>query len=452
MHARGPCTRSARCTRVSRWTHTDAASRREARNLEMERPARKRQRRQAAPTGGAREAAPTTTAADTATGASSTKARRGKCCSFAEFGETFVEQPFYECITCELTLENGTGICRGCKRSCHVGHEVSFVGYIKAYCDCGRGGCDLVKNESLAAIAAVGHSESPSEEDADENEGSETFVDPRLSRNYADKTFWDDRYSANKDREDTDEWLVGYADIEQVLRPQLQTLTRKPNPSASPIPELRTRRGVPNSGPQILMLGCGDSQFSADLYDAGFPHITNIDISAVCIETMRQREGLRRPKMKWEVADCTDLSQFTDNSFDVVIDKTMLDALCCSSEAIDLVPKMLKEVRRVLADGGAYIIISFSLESAKASFEQAVVAEAVFTSFKPLAPTVTMIVSAVEDSKRKVATVIASDAAKKEKMPKKAAATSRGTSTNDTGTHDEEAEAKPVEFCICFLG
>eukprot|EP01043_Picozoa_sp_COSAG02_P078168 COSAG02_NODE_17464_length_1001_cov_1.341463_2_plen_204_part_01 len=128
------------------------------------------------------------------------------CCSFAKHGETFVEQPFYECVTCELTLENGTGICRACKRSCHAGHDVGFVGSIKAYCDCGRSGCDLVKNGSATAEC----SESGAEEDCHEEDAGEPFVDPRLSRNYADKSFWDDRYSSNKEMEDTDEWLVGY--------------------------------------------------------------------------------------------------------------------------------------------------------------------------------------------------------------------------------------------------
>eukprot|EP01052_Picozoa_sp_SAG31_P063148 SAG31_NODE_22092_length_534_cov_0.850575_2_plen_96_part_01 len=59
-----------------------------------------------------------------------------------------------------------------------------------------------------------------------------------------------------------------------------------------------------------------------------------------------------------------------DDSFDVVLDKTLLDALCCSEQAVMLVPKMLEHLQRVLnAPNGLYIIISFSLFDAKASFD-----------------------------------------------------------------------------------
>ena len=391
--------------------------------------------------------------AQTSSGSSSAGAAarrlRDPCCTFAKHGETFVEQRFYECVTCELTLENGTGICRACKRSCHAGHDVGFVGRIKAYCDCGRSGCDLAANRSASAEC----SESSGEEGSGEEDACEPFVDPRLSRNYADKKFWDERYSCNKETDDTDEWLVGYADIEQVLKPQLLALTANVATPTASGRDLRSRRGAAaaNGRPQLLMLGCGDSQFSSDLYDAGFPHITNIDISAVCIEMMRGREAKRRPEMKWAVADCTDLSQFADGTFDVVIDKTMLDALCCSAEAVDLVPKMLKEVGRVLAKGGAYILISFSLESAKASFEQAVLTEAVFASFKPLSPTVTMVVSAEEDTKRRVTTAITA-ASSKAQTAKKAKAATDASSVSAAHKGDGAAKVHPVEFCICFLG
>ena len=365
-----------------------------------------------------------------------------------------MEQPFYECVTCALTLDNGTGICRACKRTCHAGHEVGFVGRIKAYCDCGRSGCRLAKDHSSAAAIAAAEC---SESSADEDVGEAPFVDPRLSRNYADKGFWDDRYSSNKETQDTDEWLVGYDDIKDVLKPQLEALAANSLATTASGWNLRSRRGAPSADgrPRVLMLGCGDSRFSADLYDAGYVYITNIDISEVCIETMRGRESKRRPEMQWVVADCTDLSKFADGSFDAVIDKTMFDALCCSAEAVDLVPKMLSEVGRVLAKGGAYIIISFSLEAAKASFEQAVLAEAVFASFKPLAPTVTMVVSAEEDSKCKsTGTVTARQAPGSKRAKDKAGekTISHGSSKRVTATVGGEAEVQPVEFCICFLG
>ena len=47
-----------------------------------------------------------------------------------------VQQRFYECVSCDITLEKGVGVCRGCKRGCHAGHETRYLGYISAYCDC----------------------------------------------------------------------------------------------------------------------------------------------------------------------------------------------------------------------------------------------------------------------------------------------------------------------------
>ena len=330
-------------------------------------------------------------------------------------GEAFHEQPFYECVTCSLTLENGTGICRACKNSCHAGHEVGFVGRIKAYCDCGRGGCALARAGGTAAALEA-------QATSDEEEGGDEFVDPRLARNYGDKAYWDERYRSNRQSDAADEWLVGYSDIAHVVAPQLEALPRR--------------------RPRLLMLGCGDSEFSADLYDAGFPDITNVDISEVCIETMRRKEGRRRPKMRWEVADCTDLSRFAPGSFDAVIDKTLFDALCCSSDAVALVPRMLEGVQRVLRRGGCYIIVSFSLESAKASFEQAVLSEALFASFEPRVPTVAMTVDAAEDDCDARDQVMATRAG-----GESAAAVGEAAAVGQEG----QGETKPVDFHVFCL-
>jgi 2-polyprenyl-3-methyl-5-hydroxy-6-metoxy-1,4-benzoquinol methylase len=40
---------------------------------------------------------------------------------------------------------------------------------------------------------------------------------------------------------------------------------------------------------KILVLGCGNANFSEDLYDAGYKNQWNIDISSVVIKQMRQR-------------------------------------------------------------------------------------------------------------------------------------------------------------------
>ena len=60
----------------------------------------------------------------------------------------------------------------------------------------------------------------------------------------------------------------------------------------------------------ILILGCGNADFSADLYDDGYHDITNVDISDVVIKQMQEKNKDERPKMKWVVMDITDMEEF----------------------------------------------------------------------------------------------------------------------------------------------
>ena len=88
-------------------------------------------------------------------------------------------------------------------------------------------------------------------------------------------------------------------------------------------------------------------------------------------------------------------------------------------------------VQRVLRRGGCYIIVSFSLESAKASFEQAVLSEALFASFEPRVPTVAMTVDAAEDDCGAQGQVMASG----------------GSAAGEEG----QGETKPVDFHVFCL-
>jgi EEF1A lysine methyltransferase 4 len=59
------------------------------------------------------------------------------------------------------------------------------------------------------------------------------------------------------------------------------------------------------------------------------------------------------------VADALDMNQFRDESYDIVIEKSTLDAILCGDKSFLNAAKMLKEVQRVLKTGGLYIIISY---------------------------------------------------------------------------------------------
>jgi SAM-dependent methyltransferase len=49
---------------------------------------------------------------------------------------------------------------------------------------------------------------------------------------------------------------------------------------------------------RILNLGCGNSILPEEMYDRGYKHIYNVDISPVVIEQMAKRNAFKRPELK----------------------------------------------------------------------------------------------------------------------------------------------------------
>ena len=77
------------------------------------------------------------------------------------------------------------------------------------------------------------------------------------------------------------------------------------------------------------------------MYDQGFRQIYNMDISSVCITQMAERNK-SRPEMKWEVMDVREL-KYPTGKFDLIVDKSTIDALLCGNFAYLNVAIMLKE-------------------------------------------------------------------------------------------------------------
>ena len=110
---------------------------------------------------------------------------------------------------------------------------------------------------------------------------------------------------------------------------------------------------------KILMVGCGNSLLSKDMFDDGYSNITNTDLSVNCIEQMIELHKECKG-MIWEVCDVRDMSKYMDDSFDVIIDKGTLDALCCGDDAHRDTCMMMHEMYRLLKQGGKYLCISFA--------------------------------------------------------------------------------------------
>ena len=78
--------------------------------------------------------------------------------------------------------------------------------------------------------------------------------------NYGCPKYWDDRYNKAGQGESFD-WLESYFTLKEIME------------------EFLTHKDM-----KILVLGCGNADFSADLYDDGYKNITNVDISSVVIQ------------------------------------------------------------------------------------------------------------------------------------------------------------------------
>ena len=121
-------------------------------------------------------------------------------------------------------------------------------------------------------------------------------------KSYADKDFWNDRF---KESDGFFDWYANWSQLKNYIEALIK----------------------PEDNPKILMVGCGNSRLSGEMYNDGYTNITNIDISDVVIEKMKTVYSESCPLMTWQVADATNMPEFEDGQFDMVIDKGTFDAL-----------------------------------------------------------------------------------------------------------------------------
>ncbi|XXG50309.1 hypothetical protein AAC387_Pa02g4344 [Persea americana] len=149
-----------------------------------------------------------------------------------------------------------------------------------------------------------------------------------------------DKFFTLRDADHPFEWYAEWATLRDPLISALSSL-----PSPKPL--------------QILVPGCGNSQLSEQLYDAGFRHLTNIDFSKVVVSDMLRRHVRSRAEMRWRVMDMTQM-QFADEFFDAILDKGGLDALMEPEHGPKLGCQYISEVKRVLKTGGKYVCLTLA--------------------------------------------------------------------------------------------
>lgn len=161
---------------------------------------------------------------------------------------------------------------------------------------------------------------------------------PANNADYREKKYWDSRYQIEEEYD----WFSSYVSFQQLLKGDIDTSHK------------------------ILMLGCGNSSLSEQMYRDGYKNITNIDFSPVVIEKMANKHS-DLPEMSWLVMDICDL-RFEQSSFDIVLEKGTLDALMVhekdpwntSEETLQKIDSILQQVTTILKPGGKFISITFA--------------------------------------------------------------------------------------------
>ncbi|TVU10927.1 hypothetical protein EJB05_44482, partial [Eragrostis curvula] len=88
----------------------------------------------------------------------SDRALASKVCTFTSSGSNFMEQHWYFCYTCDLTVSKGC--CSVCAKVCHRGHRVVYSRSSRFFCDCGAGGvrgssCQCLKPRKFTPMPTV---------------------------------------------------------------------------------------------------------------------------------------------------------------------------------------------------------------------------------------------------------------------------------------------------------
>eukprot|EP00937_MAST-01D_sp_MAST-1D-sp2_P004428 g4428.t1 len=109
---------------------------------------------------------------------------------------------------------------------------------------------------------------------------------------------------------------------------------------------------------RVLIVGCGNSTWPEQMYEAGYHSITCIDWSRGVIGTMQTR-CRRLEGLVFEQGDARRMLQYGDDTFDLVIDKACLDAMLCGLDGVTNAELYMHEVHRVLRAGGLFFCISF---------------------------------------------------------------------------------------------
>ena len=143
---------------------------------------------------------------------------------------------------------------------------------------------------------------------------------------FGEMKYWDDGY---KTGEAPKEWFLPYQTFKEFVE-----------------------KNVPKES-DTLVIGCGTSSLSIEMYDSGYKTLQSMDYSPEAIHEMQEAY----PHLVWKIEDVRNMSYAT-GQFDAIVDKGTLDCLFFLDETNESILKMLKEVYRVLKPDGRYVVVT----------------------------------------------------------------------------------------------
>ena len=109
---------------------------------------------------------------------------------------------------------------------------------------------------------------------------------------------------------------------------------------------------------ELLIPGCGTSALPSALYRDGFKNISCIDSCPSVVQHAAQQHSAMED-MDFSVLDATALSAvLPPECFDFILDKALLDSLCCEEGGGTAARQLCVEMHRLLKPGGYWIVVS----------------------------------------------------------------------------------------------
>jgi len=166
------------------------------------------------------------------------------------------------------------------------------------------------------------------------------------SKRLAHSEYWNERYAEVGPDEQVHEWFRSLNDLESFLGCNLFQVR------------------APETAPQILHLGSGDSTIPEDLWKKGYKNQVCVDFSTVVVNNMSKQHS-HFEGITWMHADVRQLDQIPSESVDVAFDKGTLDAMIHGSpwdppdEVRDNTGRYIREVFRVLKPDSTFLYVTY---------------------------------------------------------------------------------------------